>query len=132
MADAGRGSKMINQDMLNTVREYAEARPRSVADDKIIKLIDTIEALVPLAKLGIHAMREAWDNSELDYEDMQTAARKLGVIKEVEFNSEIHGEHEYAENGDPWFEFYEPELVAELENKETFLGREIDQDGELK
>ena len=85
--------------------------------EEIIRLQDRIADLEPLAKLGIQALREAWDNVELDYEDVQTAAKKLGAIKEVEFNESAHGPHEYAENGDPWFEFSAPKLVAELEGR---------------
>lgn len=114
--EAWRGA-MIKQDTLDAIKEYAAADPRSIADDKIIELVDTVQALVPLAKLGICALREAWDQCELDYENIQNVATKFGAIKEVEFNECVHGPHQYAENGDPWFEFSAPELVAELEQK---------------
>ncbi len=53
-------------------------------------------------------MRKMWDSYDIDCGDLQDAAVKHGIIKEVPYDPEKHGESEYdQEPGDPWYVFVE-------------------------
>lgn len=49
----------------------------------------------------------AW-SCDVDGGDIQDKAVEYGILKEVPYDPERHGESEYdAEPGDPWYEFVE-------------------------
>ena len=53
------------------------------------------------------AIREgAWDGCDLDGAMIQQKAVELGIVKQVPYDPEVHGESEFdCPPGDPWFVF---------------------------
>jgi hypothetical protein len=58
-----------------------------------------------LKKFAVSVVRGTWDVGSLDDADIQALAEKYGIIIETKYDPAIHGEHEFAHAGDPWFEF---------------------------
>lgn len=63
--------------------------------------------IAALANFAHFCMRTAFDDSLIDVGEIQEAATRLGIIVEVKggYDPDKHGEHEYAEPGDEWFEY---------------------------
>ena len=59
-----------------------------------------------LAIFASWVIRAAWDDSEIEHAEIQDRAEKLGLIVSVEggYDPDKHGDDDFAEPGDPYFE----------------------------
>lgn len=67
----------------------------------------TAANIAALSSFAHFCMRMAFDECEADGSEIQDEAARLGIIVEVEggYDPDKHGEHEYANPGDEWFDY---------------------------
>lgn len=56
-------------------------------------------------------IQEAIDGSDWDNGDVVDLAVKRHILKRVPYDPMVHGDNDFAEPGDSWYEFVEPAIL---------------------
>lgn len=70
-----------------------------------------------LAGFAKWAVGCSFDGSDVDGGDIQSMAVKFGILTEVKYDPDVHGESEfseYHEPGDPWYVFSDAFKAAQM------------------